>query len=49
MADYILTFSKTKFYPLQPAAADIKIEDIAHSLSLMPRANGHFKHFYSVA
>jgi len=49
MTNYILTYTKTKFYPLQPIAADIKIEDIAHSLSLMPRANGHFKHFYSVA
>lgn len=49
MADYILTYTKTKFYPLQPLADDIKIEDIAHSLSLMTRANGHFKHFYSVA
>jgi len=49
MSDYILTYTKTKFYPLQPIAADIKIEDIAHSLSLMTRANGHFKHFYSVA
>ncbi len=46
---YILTYTKTKFYPLQPVSADIKIEDIAHSLSLMTRANGHFKHFYSVA
>ena len=49
MADYILTYSKTKFYPLEPIKADIKIIDIAHSLSLMTRANGHFEHFYSVA
>lgn len=49
MSDYILTYSKTKFYPLEPIAEDIKIKDIAHALSLMTRANGHFKHFYSVA
>jgi len=49
VSDYILTYSKTKFYPLEPIKADIKIEDIAHSLSLMTRANGHFRHFYSVA
>ena len=49
MADYILTYSKVKFYPLEPVKEDIKIEDIAHSLSLMTRANGHFRHFYSVA
>jgi 5'-deoxynucleotidase YfbR-like HD superfamily hydrolase len=49
MYDYILTYSKTKFYPLDPIKEDIKIEDIAHALSLMTRANGHFKQFYSVA
>ena len=47
--DYILTYSKTKFYPLDPVKEDIHIEDIAHSLAQMARANGHFKHFYSVA
>ena len=46
---YILTYTITKFFPLQPVAADIHIEDIAHALSLMTRANGHFKHFFSVA
>lgn len=49
MSNYILTYTKTKFYPLKPILQDIQIEDIAHSLSLMTRANGHFKHFYSVA
>ncbi|EGW36704.1 HD domain-containing protein [Desulfosporosinus sp. OT] len=49
MSDYILTYSKIKFYPLEPVKADINIADIAHSLSLMTRANGHFDHFFSVA
>ena len=49
MSDYILTYSKIKFFPLEPVKEDIKIEDIAHSLSLMTRANGHCSHFYSVA
>ena len=48
MADFIRTFTKIKFYPLEPVAEDIKIEDIAHALSLMTRANGHFADFYSV-
>src|ERR1035437_7139761 len=49
MSNYIFTYSKTKFYPLKPITADIHIKDIAHSLSLLARANGHFNHFYSVA
>ena len=49
MSDYILTHSKIRFYPVKPIKEDIHIEDIAHALSLMTRANGHFRHFYSVA
>lgn len=49
MSDYILTYSKIKFYPMNPIIDDINIKDIAHALSLMTRANGHFKYFYSVA
>lgn len=49
MSNHIFTYSKTKFYPLEPITADISIKDIAHSLSLLARANGHFNHFYSVA
>ncbi len=48
MADYITTWSKVHFYPLEPREEDIKIGDIAHALSLMTRANGHFPEFYSV-
>lgn len=49
MADYILTYSRIRFYPITPKSEEINIVDIAHALSLMTRANGHFKHFYSVA
>ena len=45
---YILTYKKVEFYPLEPKTEDIDVEDIAHALSLLCRANGHFKHFYSV-
>ena len=46
---YITTVSGKHFYPLDPDPKDIDIEDIAHALSLICRANGHFKVFYSVA
>lgn len=49
MADYITTYSKINFTPLEPVAEDIRIEDIAHSLSMLCRANGHYDSFYSVA
>ena len=45
----ITTYSGEDFDPFQPDAAKIQIEDIAHALSLMCRANGHFQRFYSVA
>jgi 5'-deoxynucleotidase YfbR-like HD superfamily hydrolase len=47
--DFIITFSKQKFSPLRAKAEDLDIIDIAHALSLMCRANGHIRHFYSVA
>lgn len=49
MADYMTTFSKVNFSPLLPNKDNILINDIAHALSLMCRANGHFPEFYSVA
>lgn len=48
MTDYITTYSKINFRPLEPVAEDIKIEDIAHSLSMLCRANGHYSSFYSI-
>lgn len=44
----ICTYTGIMMYPLAPKESDFCIEDIAHALSLMTRANGHFIHFYSV-
>ena len=49
MGDYITTYSKVHFRIMDPEPEDIRIEDIAHALSMMTRANGHFPEFYSVA
>jgi hypothetical protein len=46
---YMTTYMGEDFTPLTPSADQIHIEDIAHALSLMCRANGHFIRFYSVA
>ena len=46
---FITTFTKKHFYPANADIDDIDINDIAHALSLLCRANGHFKRFYSVA
>ena len=44
----ILTHSQKMFDPVNPEVQLIDIEDIAHALSMLCRANGHFKSFYSV-
>lgn len=49
MENGITTYSKIEFDTLNPKSEDIRIEDIAHALSLMTRANGHFPEFFSVA
>ena len=43
-----MTCSKKMFDPLRPNVDLIDIEDIAHALSMLCRANGHFRTFYSV-
>lgn len=44
----IRTYSGIMFDPLNPDTVKISIQDIAHALSMLCRANGHFKTFYSV-
>jgi hypothetical protein len=51
LGDWYPTYSGKKFWPLDPRVEDIDIRDIAHSLSLINRFNGHTKYArgYSVA
>ena len=44
----IATYTKKMFDPVHPDAEKIDIVDIAHALSMLCRANGHFPTFYSV-
>ena len=46
---WIETYTGKKFYPLNPRPEDVDIIDIAHSLSMQCRFNGHTRFFYSVA
>ena len=48
MADFITTYTGLHFYPTDPNPDDIRIEDIAHALSLICRGNGHVRTFFSV-
>lgn len=45
----ILTHNNKMISPFETKHEDIIIDDIAHSLSYLCRANGHFGKFYSVA
>ena len=46
---FIRTYTGIKFAPAEARPEDIEIVDIAHALSLLCRANGHFRDFFSVA
>lgn len=48
-AAFVQTYTGRPFYPLAPKVEDISIVDIAHSLALQCRFNGHVRSFYSVA
>ena len=43
------TRSGIQYYPLDPRASEVRLRDIAHSLSMLCRYNGHCNGFYSVA
>lgn len=47
--DWVLTYSGVQYWPAAPRAADVKIIDIAHALSMLCRFTGHTREFYSVA
>jgi 5'-deoxynucleotidase YfbR-like HD superfamily hydrolase len=49
LGNWMITTSGVRYYPLDPRAEDVKIEDIAHSLAKQCRWGGHSKRFYSVA
>lgn len=44
----IKTYTGVMFDPVHPESELIDILDIAHALSMLCRANGHFRSFYSV-
>lgn len=46
---YAMTYSGRKWFFLEPRAEDIYLDDIAHSLSHIPRFNGHTAWVWSVA
>lgn len=45
----ICTFSGVEMWPFSPKPEMVRVEDIAHALSNMPRFSGHTVRFYSVA
>src|SRR3989304_3945731 len=45
---WIQAWTGKVFYPFNPCIEDIDIKDIAHSLSLICRYNGHCREFYCV-
>ena len=49
MRNYITTYTKKHFDVLNPQEDEIDINDIAHALTMITRAGGHFSKFYSVA
>lgn len=49
VGNWIQTATGNKYWPLDPRPEDVHVEDIAHSLGMLCRYNGHCRFFYSVA
>lgn len=49
IGNWMQTYSGRQFWPLDPRADEVHIEDIAHHLSAICRYNGACERFYSVA
>lgn len=47
--DWTQTFSGRQFWPLDPRADEVFVEDVAHALALQCRFGGACREFYSVA
>jgi uncharacterized protein len=47
--DWAQIYSGEKFWPLDPKPEEVNINDIAHSLALQCRFNGHCNSFFSIA
>lgn len=47
--NWMQTYSGGQFHPLAPQQSEVKVLDIAHSLSMMCRFTGHCLKFFSVA
>lgn len=47
--DWAQIYSGEKFWPLDPKPEEVSLKDIAHSLALQCRFNGHSDVFYSIA
>ena len=46
---WIQTYTGKQFWPIDARPEEVDIQDIAHSLSMLCRFNGHCNQFYSVA
>jgi len=46
---WVQTYTGRQFWPLDPRPEDVDLRDIAHSLAMQCRFNGHCRRFYSVA